>query len=189
MSKNSPIADFFERSFSDDSYPRVKYSPGHTSLCMFGPIDAGGMIHWRPVRRALANSCDVIDELTPSPFTETAKEFLAGYWSSPLECWFGYEPMRLDCGAWNESDYREKQLQLQIQLSEQEDRDLPFSFTLGVSGSGSGCRYAMHLETGEVWLEEPDGRPFEKQTDSIAAFFAGLTYRPVSEDLLDRVFE
>lgn len=189
MSKHSPIAKFFDRSFSDDSYPRVKYCPDQTSLCLFGPIDSGGMIHWRPVRRALSNSHVVFDQFPPSPIIDDAKAFVSGFWCAPLECSFGYEPFMLHCGAWNESDYREKQLQLQIEFADQEDRDLPFSVPLGVSVSGSECRYSLHLDTGEIWLEEPDGRPFEKQADSMAAFFAILRYHAVTEDLLDKVFE
>ena len=189
MSKNSPIVEFFDRSFSDESYPRIKYCPDQTSLCMFGPIDSGGMIHWRPVKRAASTAQNVIDEFPASDYTPLAKEFASGYWSSSLECWFGYEPLILNCGAWNEATYRERQIQLHVHFCEQEDLGYPASLPLGVSSSGSDCCYAMRVDNGQVWLEEPDGRPFEKQASSMASFFAALRYQPVTEDLLNRVFD
>ena len=189
MTKSSPIAEFFDRSFRDASYPRIQYCPDQSSLCMFGPIDAGGMIHWRPVRRAVNESPDVIDRLPSLAHNGIAKEFVSGYWSSTLDCWYGYEPFTLDCGAWNEAAYRDKQLQLQLHFAAQEGRGLPFSLPLGESASGSECRYTMRLDNGEVWMVEPDGLPYERQAESLASFFAELRYEAVSEDLLDRVFE
>jgi len=190
----SSLIKFFERSFSRDCYPRTKYNPSNTSLCQFGAIDGGGMIHWRPVKRALVIRGDVLDELveteeTEFNFVEQARDFTSGFWCSTFECWYGYEWLVLDCGAWNEREFRVKQVHLRTHFAQQRREGFPISLPLAISPSGSGICYSMRLDNGEVWKEEPEGRPSKKVADSLTEFLAGLRYERVNEDLLDRVFE
>ena len=190
MNSPSPIAEFFATVFTADSYPRLKYIPGQTSLCMFGPVDGEGMIHWRPVRRAASQQLtSVLDQYAAMPGTAAAREFLSGYWCAVLDCQFEYEPLSLDCGAWNMKRYQQKEKDLQRRFIEQMDRNLPISVPLGQLGSGSQHSYAVKLEDGEVWLEDPYGRGVDRQAESLASFFAKLQYQPVNQDLIDKVFE
>lgn len=190
----SALIEFFERSFTEDCYPRTKYNPSNTSLCQFGAIDGTGMIQWRPVKRGLVIRGDVLDELVESEqsefeFIEQARSFTSGFWCSTIECWRGYEMLVLDCGAWNEREYHVKQVHLRSHFSQQRRAEFPLSLPLGISPSGSGCCYSMRLDSGEIWVEEPEGRPTKKVADSLNEFLVGVRHDRVNEDLLDRVFD
>ena len=187
MNKTSPIAEFFARAFTPESYPRVKYVPGQASLCMFGPIDGAGMIHWRPVRRAPHRCKSIIDKYADLPGSEWAREILSGYWCSTLECTLGYEALTLDLGAWNEEAYHRKQDQLRDHFASQSHHGLPLSVPIGTSVSGSGCRYALRLSDCQLWLEDPYGRGLEKLNETFEGFFAMLQHQAVSEDMLHKV--
>lgn len=95
----------------------------------------------------------------------------------------------LDCGSWNECEYKVKQAHLRSHFAQQRKEGFPFSLPLGISPSGSGCCYAMRLDNGEVWIEEPDGQPSKKVTDSLKDFLGMLRHDCVNEDMLDGVFE
>lgn len=189
MTHSSPISEFFARAFTPDSYPRVPYVPGQASLCMFGPIDGDGMIHWRPVRRAPHRCKSVLEQHANLPGTTWAREVVSGYWSSTLACTFGYESLTLDCGAWNEEAYYCKQDRLRERFQHQATQKLPLSVPLGISANGSGYRYAVRLELGDVWLEDAHGQGVERLSQTYQEFFTAIQYQAASEDLLHKVFE
>ena len=189
MTHVSPIADFYARAFTPDSYPRVKYVPGQPSLCMFGPIDADGMIHWRPVRRAPHRCRSVIEQYADLPGAAWAREVISGYWSATLECTLGFENLRLECGAWNEEAYHCKQDWLREHLASQAAQDLPLSVPVATLTDGTGCRYVLRLKDGGVWLEDGDGHGLDKRSDTLEQFFDGLQYQVSADDLVYRAFE
>lgn len=189
MTPNTPIAEFFARSFTPETYPRIRYVPGQASLCIFGPIDGHGMIHWRPVRRAPHLCRSILERYQEMRGAIDARELVSGYWSSTLDCNIGYESITLECGAWNEEEYFRKQDLLRERFEFQDKHDQPLSVPFATTTSGAELRYALRLADGEVWLEEHDGAALEKKFDSLREFFQSLRYQAVTEDFLHRVFE
>ena len=170
----SPLGDFFERSFDEDWFPRVKYSPSESSPCAFGPIDSRGTVRWRPVKRDSIVAIEPITEIAREDVAAGANDFLASFFSASLECRFGYEYLVLDCGAWNDEEFQRKQAEIDKHIEKQAALAVGKSLPLGRSVSGSGCYIGLNLESGEVWAEQPGRAPIEKLADSYSDFLAGL---------------
>ncbi len=187
---NSPIDEFLQRTFADELwFPRVPFDPEQPSVCSFGSIASDGMVQWRPVRREECAAVESLRDRGPEEVVAHAAQFLGAYWSSTLECRFGYEYLTLDCGAWNEQDFDRKQLALRDHLQMQSSVGRPLSMPLAWSRTGSECYFGLNLETGEVCLDELGKSPLQKVAESLPDFLAALQCVQATDDVISGYFE
>lgn len=184
-----PLDDFFERSLTGQWFPTARYIPTHPSPCMFGPIDSGFMVKWRPISRdeepdAIQNeelvefgvSEAIASSAMNTEFFEEAADFVNSHWCGPLDCRFGYERVVLDCGAWNAADLQRKQVAFQDCVEHQcaANDASPVFWPVAWSISGSGQYVGLNLSNGEIWSADLEAGASQKLAASLSDFLCGL---------------
>lgn len=183
------LGEFFKRTFdSGDWFPRIKYDPECGSPCPFGAIDSRGMVQWRPVERSDRCSHDVLDRLH-FQFVGEAIDFRYSYWSSAIECRFGYEYLKLDCGAWNDTDLLAKELQLREHLLVCKEQQLPLTMPIGQSTTVGNRSFLLDLSNGHICIASPTASKLETVAESLTDFLGGVQPIPQTGDLILEYFD
>jgi len=153
--------------------PSIEADPEWPSACLQGPVDANGLQHWQPVRQPQATDLfERIGSALDSPVHPDLAAYYSRYWSDPL-------PARCATGdlsllfVWNEADFERLRGNLIGHLLDCRRNKRPPALFFGCTEPEEYV-LSVNNASGEVVLEQPGAKRFDRVAPSLAAFIASL---------------
>jgi len=152
---------------------RIEADPEWPSACYQGEPDAQGLTRWQPVRQQQPTDLfERIGDALATPVHPDIARYYSRYWSDPL-------PARCATGdlnllfVWNPEDFERLRANLIGHLLDCRRNKRPASLFFGCTEPEEYI-LSVNNSTGEVLLEQPGSKKFDRVAPSLSEFIHSL---------------